>query len=441
MNLCIVGAGYVGLVAAACFASRGHKVVCVEKDVDRVEGLINGDLPFYEPKLNELVETSLPTGNLTFTSNLTDALNDSDVVFLAVGTPMASDGAADVGYLLDAVGSIAFLARRNLLIVNKSTSPPGTIDLLKNRVEEIGTSEGVALSFESNPEFLKEGSAVADFLNPDRIVIGFDNHKDGETLKNLYRPFNRRDDRIFSTDIRSAELIKYAANSMLACRISFMNEIAQLADKIGANINDVRLGVGGDSRIGRSFLYSGIGYGGSCFPKDVRALRHVAENNGISGGLIAEIDQANERQKEYASTKALEYLRGLKDSTRKKVAIWGIAFKPDTSDIRESAVIDVIEALTESGFMVTVFDPKARSEGEHYFQGNSDVEFSDSAYECTNDASLLIVATEWSVFLEPNYKDLESRMYNAAIFDCKNIYSREIVIKNRIDYLSIGNNV
>ena len=441
MKIAVIGAGYVGLVAAACFASRGNTVVCVENNIEKLNLLEDGKLPFYEPGLAELVSSSYQSGALAVVSSLSEVVNSVDVIFLAVGTPMCDDGSADVSYLVAAVKDICLHARKDLVIVNKSTSPPGTAARLSRVANDVLEQEGkkISISFASNPEFLKEGAAVADFMRPDRIVIGCEDERSRDILTTLYKPFSRQTDKLFVTDIESAELIKYAANAMLACRISFMNEIAQIADRIGADINAVRLGIGSDSRIGRSFLYSGIGYGGSCFPKDVRALAATCESLGIKAELISQIDKANKRQINYATDKMLNFLEGISQQS-KKVAIWGIAFKPNTSDIRESPILQVIHALLEQEVMISIYDPEAMDEGRRFFGHNESITFANECYECVNDADLLVVATEWPQFHELDFAKIQNMMRTPAVFDCKNIYDARVVSDHDIDYLSIGNN-
>jgi UDPglucose 6-dehydrogenase len=424
-----------------CFASRGNTVFCVENNQEKLSLLEKGQLPFFEPGLAEMVNTSYKAGSLIFTDSLESVVNNVDVIFLAVGTPMAENGAADISYLSKAVEDICLSATRDLLIVNKSTSPPGTAAKLsaiaKDSLKE--ARKNTEVLFASNPEFLKEGAAVSDFMRPDRIVIGCEDERSRTTLTTLYKPFCRQTDKLFLTDIKSAELIKYAANAMLACRISFMNEIAQVADKIGANINAVRLGIGSDARIGRSFLYSGIGYGGSCFPKDVKALAVTCESLGINAELINQIDEANQRQIDYATDKILNYLKGLAQQNL-KISIWGIAFKPNTSDIRESPILKVINELTRQGVSVNIYDPEAMEEGRKYFGHNDSISFSSECYECLKESDLLVVATEWSQFHELDFVKMKNRMRTPAVFDCKNIYDARAVSDHGIDYLSIGNN-
>ena len=441
MKIAIVGAGYVGLVAAACFASRGNTVFSVENNIQRLSLLKKGKVPFYEPGLTDLVANGYKSGNLVFTDSLKDVVDNVDVIFLAVGTPMDEKGAADISYLSKAVTDICQNATKDLLIVNKSTSPPGTAVRLSCIAEEVLAERGsnIRVAFASNPEFLKEGAAVSDFMRPDRIVIGCEDERTRSVLSALYKPFCRQTEKLFFTDIKSAELIKYAANAMLACRISFMNEIAQIADKIGADINAIRLGIGSDARIGKSFLYSGIGYGGSCFPKDVRALVASTESLGIEVGLIKQIDEANKRQIQYASQKIFDYLEGL-DENNKVVSIWGIAFKPNTSDIRESPILKVINDLTRKGIRVTIFDPEATEEGKKYFGHNDYISYVSESYKCLDGSDLLVVATEWSQFFEIDLIKIRNKMRNAAIFDCKNIYDAASISPNGVEYLSIGNN-
>lgn len=436
MNIAVVGTGYVGLVSGTCFAEMGIDVTCVDVNEEKVNRLNNGETIIYEPGLDEMVERNRKAGRLHFTTSLKDCLNDVSVVFCAVGTPPDEDGSADLKYVLDVAREVGRNMDHYLVVVTKSTVPVGTAQKVKNAISEELSLRGADVEFDvaSNPEFLKEGSAVTDFMKPDRVVIGVESEKAKDLLSSLYRPFMLSKDRFIITDIPSAEMIKYAANSMLATRISFMNDIANLCEILGADVSAVRRGIGADSRIGNRFLYPGCGYGGSCFPKDVKALIHTAHNVGYNMQVIEAVEQVNLDQKEILFHKLNKYYQS--DLAGKKIAIWGVAFKPETDDMREATSLVTIKLLKKAGCRVVVYDPVAMSECKRRL--GDEVEYAEDMYSALHDSDALLLITEWKQFRVPDWNKVKSELKRKLIIDGRNIYEINDMKRFGFDYLSIG---
>lgn len=401
MNIAIVGTGYVGLVSGTCFAEMGVNVTCIDVNEEKIQALLNGNIPIYEPGLDEMVLRNNKEGRLHFTTDITTCLNDVDIVFSAVGTPPDEDGSADLKYVLEVARTVGRNMNKYLVLVTKSTVPVGTAKKIKQAIQDELDKRGVSIPFDvaSNPEFLKEGAAIKDFMSPDRVVIGVESEKAKEMMTRLYRPMMLNNFRVIFTDIPSAEMIKYAANSMLATRISFMNDIANLCELVGADVNMVRKGIGADTRIGNKFLYPGCGYGGSCFPKDVKALIKTAEKNGYDMRVLKAVEEVNETQKSILYKKLLEYYQN--DLKGKKVAIWGLAFKPETDDMREATALVMIQKLIEAGCKVKVYDPIAINECKRRI-GNT-VEYATDMYDAVLNADALLLLTEWKQFRMPSW--------------------------------------
>jgi UDPglucose 6-dehydrogenase len=426
----VVGTGYVGLVVGACLAENGNFVACVDNDETKVERLRLGEIPIYEPGLNELVPRNVAEERLRFTTDLGEAVRASEVIFIAVGTPEHEDGSADLRHVLDVASGIGRAMNGYKILVNKSTVPVGTAAKVRQVVSEL-TSHPFAVV--SNPEFLKEGTAVDDFLKPDRVVIGTDDPAVEAVMRKVYEPFVRTGKPILVMDQASAELTKYAANAMLASRISFMNEIANYCDRVGADVRQVRLGIGTDSRIGPSFLFPGVGYGGSCFPKDVKALLHMGQAAGVPLPVIEATERTNAAQKGILVPRIEAHLGGL---ASKRVAVWGLAFKPRTDDMREAPAITVIEGLVARGAEVRAYDPKAEPQARRVFGDR--ITLCGRAYEAVQDADALVVVTEWNEFREPDFARIRSLMRNPAIFDGRNIYDPGVLRKLGFHYEGIG---
>ncbi len=443
MKLAIVGTGYVGLVTGACFAEMGIDVTCVDIDVNKIEALKKGIIPIYEAGLEDMVIRNQKAGRLHFISDLKECLQDVEVVFSAVGTPPDEDGSADLKYVLEVARTVGKHMNKYTLLVTKSTVPVGTAALVKKAIEEELIKRGVSIEFDvaSNPEFLKEGAAIKDFMSPDRVVVGVENEKAKELLTKLYRPFMLNNFRVIFMDIPSAEMTKYAANAMLATRISFMNDIANLCDIVGANVNLVRKGIGSDLRIGTKFLYPGCGYGGSCFPKDVKALIKTAVDKGYDMQVLRAVEAVNDKQKEILFKKLLTYFN--KNLSGKTIALWGLSFKPETDDIREAPALILIEKLVKEGCNMRVFDPVAMAETKRKL-GQSDmidkVYFSTDMYDATLNADALLVVTEWKEFRLPNWEVIKKTMRKAVVFDGRNIYEASDLASANIEYYCIGNN-
>lgn len=435
MKIAIVGTGYVGLVSGACFAEMGIDVTCVDIDQAKIERLRAGDIPIYEPGLDELVLRNSQEGRLHFTTRLADCLDGVEAVFSAVGTPPDEDGSADLRYVLEVAREVGRHMQHYLVVVTKSTVPVGTAHKVEAAIREELTKRGVDIPFDvaSNPEFLKEGSAIKDFMSPDRVVVGVESEKARELMTRLYAPFMLNNFRVIFTDVPSAEMIKYAANSMLATRISFMNDIANLCELVGADVNQVRKGIGSDTRIGSKFLYPGCGYGGSCFPKDVKALVQTAEQNGYDMRVLKAVEEVNERQKSVLFEKLRRHYGDLQGKT---IALWGLAFKAETDDMREATSLVTIRHLLEAGCTVRVFDPAAMDEARRRL-GDAVIYASD-IYDAAKGADALLLLTEWKQFRLPSWARVHDLMRSPIVFDGRNIYDPAEMRKNGFEYYSIG---
>ncbi|WP_455250395.1 UDP-glucose dehydrogenase family protein [Porphyromonas sp.] len=436
MNIAIVGTGYVGLVTGTCFAEMGVDVTCVDVDAAKIEALRQGQIPIYEPGLEEMVLRNVEAGRLHFTTELTSCLQDVEVVFSAVGTPPDEDGAADLRYVLEVARTFGQHINRYTILVTKSTVPVGTAQRVKEVIQEELARRGVAVPFDvaSNPEFLKEGAAIRDFMSPDRVVIGTESPRVEKIMSRLYKPFLLQRERIIFTDIASAEMIKYASNAMLATRISFMNDIANLCELVGADVNMVRRGIGSDTRIGRKFLYPGCGYGGSCFPKDVKALIQTAQRAGYLMEVLQAVDRVNERQKGILFEKLLRHFDG--DLKGRVVALWGLSFKPETDDMREAPALVLIERLLKAGCRVQVYDPIAMDEARRRLGDR--VSYCRGMYEAAVDADALMLVTEWKEFRLPSFNVLKRTMRTPLILDGRNIYDKEQLQEQGFVYYKIG---
>lgn len=438
MNIAVVGTGYVGLVSGTCFAEMGVNVTCVDIDENKIKKLTQGEVPIYEPGLDDMVTRNYCDGRLKFTTRLTDCIDDVEVVFSAVGTPPDEDGSADLKYVLNVAREFGQNIKKYTIIVTKSTVPVGTARKVKQAIIEELDKRGVDVPFDvvSNPEFLKEGAAIKDFMSPDRVVIGCESERSRETMARLYRPFMLVNNRIIFTDIPSAEMIKYAANSMLATRISFMNDIANLCEIVGADVNMVRKGIGADARIGSKFLYPGCGYGGSCFPKDVKALIKTAEKNGYEMAVLKAVEDVNDRQKKVIYNKLVTYFNGEENLKGKKVAIWGLAFKPETDDMREATSLVLIDLLTEAGAEVSVYDPVAMKECKRRI--GDKVRYATDMYDALLDADALLMLTEWKQFRLPSWVVVKQVMRNPLVIDGRNIYDPHEMAEMGFTYSCIG---
>lgn len=431
MNICVIGTGYVGLVAGTCFAETGHDVICVDIDANKIERLNNGEIPIYEPGLEDMVHRNVEEKRLSFTTDLPYGVKNSKIIFIAVGTPQDRDGSADLSYVMEVAKQIGKAMNNRKIIVDKSTVPVGTADKVQ---EVVSRYTKYRFNVVSNPEFMKEGVAVQDFLKPDRVVIGTDNEKVAETMKELYSPFVRTEKPILIMGVRSAEMTKYSANALLATKISFMNEIANLCELVGADVSEVRKGVGSDTRIGFPFLFPGVGYGGSCFPKDVRALMRTANDYNYKLSIIDAVDKANERQKSVLLKKILTYFNNkLKGKT---IAVWGLAFKPQTDDMREAPSIPLIRGLVRRGATVNAYDPAANENAEAIL--GKKIKLFESNYDTLHDADALVIVTEWHEFRRPNYEKLKRLMKKPVIFDGRNIYTPEVMKDHGFTYFGIG---
>lgn len=436
MNIAIVGTGYVGLVSGTCFAEMGVNVTCVDVNEEKINSLKNGQVPIYEPGLDEMVLRNHREGRLNFTTDLTSCLDNVDIVFSAVGTPPDEDGSADLQYVLAVAREFGQNIKKYTVLVTKSTVPVGTAKKVKAVIREELEKRGVDIPFDvaSNPEFLKEGAAIKDFMSPDRVVVGVESEKAKELMSKLYRPFMLNNFRVIFTDIPSAEMIKYAANSMLATRISFMNDIANLCELVGADVNMVRKGIGSDARIGSKFLYPGCGYGGSCFPKDVKALIKTAEKNGYNMSVLKAVEEVNENQKHVLFNKLSKYYGGnLKGKT---IAMWGLAFKPETDDMREATSLVTINLLLEAGCTVRVYDPVAMNECRRRI--GDKVLYAKDMYDAVLDADALLMLTEWKQFRLPSWGVVSKSMKKPLIIDGRNIYDAEELKQNGFEYYCIG---
>jgi UDPglucose 6-dehydrogenase len=441
MKVCIFGAGYVGLVAAACFAESGNNVIAVDIDKTRIDNLKQGIIPIYEPGLKELILRNQAEGRLSFTTDMEEAVKASLVCFIAVGTPPGEDGSADLKYVLGVARDIGRTMNGFKIIVDKSTVPVGTADKVRAAVKTELVARGTDLEFDvvSNPEFLKEGAAIDDFMKPDRVVIGCDNVRTAEIMKELYDPFMRRQSRMIIMDIRSAEMTKYAANAMLATRISFMNQIAGLCERMGADVMAVREGIGSDSRIGYDFLFPGPGYGGSCFPKDVKALIKTAEEANYDFLLLKAVEEVNELQKDVLANKLIKLLTSPDEEqplTGRIIACWGLSFKPRTDDMREAPAITVIEHLLTAGATVRVHDPEALHEARKYFGDR--IEYSHNQYDILDEADALTIITDWHEYRNPDFERIKSALKSPNIVDGRNLYKPERMTENGFNYIPLG---
>jgi len=438
MKVTIFGTGYVGLVTGACLAEMGNHVVCVDIDADKVERLKRGEIPIYEPGLEPIVKRNHASGQLDFTTDAAPAIEHGQVIFIAVGTPPDEDGSADLKYVLSVARTVGKHLDRYAVVVNKSTVPVGTADKVRSAVAAELSARGAAVEFDvvSNPEFLKEGDAVEDCLRPDRIVIGSSSERAVNVLRKLYAPFNRNHDRTVVMDERSAELTKYAANAMLATKISFMNEIANIAERVGADVELVRQGIGSDPRIGYHFIYPGAGYGGSCFPKDVQALERTARGVGYEARLLGAVEAVNHDQK----TKLFELIsRHFEGQLKgKTVALWGLAFKPNTDDMREASSRSLMEALWAAGVSVRAYDPEAREETRRIYGERTDLTLCDGAYQALEGADVLAIVTEWKAFRSPDFARIRSVLTSPAIFDGRNLYDPAAVEEAGLAYYGVG---
>ena len=436
MKIAIVGTGYVGLVTGTCFSEMGVDVTCVDVQTEKIENLKKGIIPIYEPGLEDMVHRNYQAGRLKFSTDLAECLDEVEVVFSAVGTPPDEDGSADLKYVLEVARTIGRNIHRYVLVVTKSTVPVGTAQKVKAAIREELDKRGVEVEFDvaSNPEFLKEGNAVDDFMKPDRVVVGVESDRAKSLMERLYKPFMMNNYRLIFTDIPSAEMIKYAANSMLATRISFMNDIANLCELVGADVNMVRKGIGADSRIGSKFLYPGCGYGGSCFPKDVKALIKTAEKNGYSMRVLKAVEEVNERQKAILFEKLMKHFDG--DLKGKRIALWGLAFKPETDDMREAPALVLIDKLVEAGATVKAYDPIAMNECKRRI--GDKVLYATDMYDAVLDADALLLVTEWKEFRVPSWGVLKKTMRQAIIIDGRNIYDKEELEEYNFAYLHIG---
>ena len=436
MKIAIIGTGYVGLVSGTCFADMGIDVTCIDIDSNKIAALREGIVPIYEPGLDEMVKRNHQSGRLKFTTDLAEVIDDVEVIFTAVGTPPDEDGSADLHYVLDVARNIGRLMNRYVLIVTKSTVPVGTAKLIRSAVSEELDKRGLDIDFDiaSNPEFLKEGAAIKDFMSPDRVVVGTDSERAAKLMKKLYRPFLVSSDRMLFTDIPSAEMIKYAANAMLATRISFMNDIANLCDLVGANVNMVRKGIGADHRIGTKFLYPGCGYGGSCFPKDVKAIIRTAQQHGYDMKVLSAVEEVNEQQKSLLFKKLdRHYKSELKGKT---VAVWGLAFKPETDDMREAPALTIIDLLSRAGAVVKAYDPIAMDECRRRI--GDKVTYCKNMYDAVIDADALMLLTEWKEFRMPSWQTIAKTMHSPVVLDGRNIYDRAELESEGFTYYALG---
>jgi len=440
LNITMFGTGYVGLVTGACFAEMGNHVQCIDVDQDKVDGLNRGIIPIFEPGLEKMVLANNEAGRLVFSTDAAAGVAHGDLAFIAVGTPSDEDGSADLQYVLEVAETIGTYMQEPKIIVDKSTVPVGTGDKVRDRVAQTLKARGTKIDFDvvSNPEFLKEGAAVSDFMKPDRIIIGSDSDAGAAALGTLYAPFNRNHDKIMNMDLRSAELTKYAANVMLATKISLMNEFANLAEHLGADIENVRRGMGSDPRIGYQFIYPGAGYGGSCFPKDVRALAHIAESVNYDARIIQAVEDVNQLQKNILFEKIQRYFEPLGKLAGKTVALWGLAFKPNTDDMREAPSRALIDALIAAGAKVRAYDPAAGAEAKRLYADTDDLVVCEQRDDTVNGADALAIVTEWNEFRSPDMNLLKTRLARPVIFDGRNLFEPERLRDIGFDYIAIG---
>ncbi len=440
MKLCIVGTGYVGLVSAACFAEMGNSVTCVDVNPDLVKKLQGGSVHIFEPGLEGMIQRSTADGRLTFTTSLQDALENADLAFICVGTPSGDDGSCDLSYVEQVASDIGKYMKKEIIVVDKSTVPVGTADKVRALIEQSLITRQTAIPFEvvSNPEFLKEGDAILDFMKPDRVVIGTSSEKAANVMRELYAPFTRNHGKIIVMGVRSAEMTKYAANCMLATKISFINEIATICEHVGADVRDVRTGIGSDSRIGYQFIYPGVGYGGSCFPKDVKALIHTATKASVTPELLHAVEGVNARQKKNMARRLSEYFAPQGGVKGKTLALWGLAFKANTDDMRESAALTIVKELTDAGMKIRAFDPVAAENAKRIFKDNPLLEIVADQYEACQDADALMVITEWNQFRNPDFARIKSLLSAPLLFDGRNLYSPASMAQHGFAYFCVG---
>lgn len=431
MKLCVVGTGYVGLVTGTCLSEMGNDVICVDNNPEKIQQLLKGEVPIYEPGLEELIESNTREGRLSFTTDLADAVKQSSVCFIAVGTPQGEDGSADLNAVYAVAKSIARSMDGYRVIVTKSTVPVGTADKLREIISENTEHE---FSMVSNPEFLKQGAAVDDFLKPDRVVIGSNDQRAGDIMKEIYSPFLRTGNPIIMMDIRSAEMTKYVANAFLATKISFINEMSNLCEKVGADISQVRVGICSDMRIGSQFLFPGLGYGGSCFPKDVKALIKTAREHGLPSEILESVDQINKNQRRLYLDKILHYFEGALQG--KTFALWGLSFKPRTDDLREAPSETIIEALLAKGAKIHAYDPKAMKNAQHLFGDR--ITYANNAYDALQNADALLLVTEWNEFRRPDFEKMKKLMRSPVIFDGRNQYDAPRMVQRGFEYFCMG---
>lgn len=438
MRVSIFGTGYVGLVTGSCLAHSGHQVTCVDIDEEKVKRLTAGEIPIFEPGLENIVKQSVKEGRLQFTTSAKDAVDYAEVIFIAVGTPPDEDGAADLRYVLQVASSVGEHMQDYRLVINKSTVPVGSADKVKAKIAEVLKERGADIPYDvaSNPEFLKEGAAVGDFMKPDRIIVGAESDRVKKLMRELYAPFNRNHDKLMFMDVRSAELTKYAANAMLATKISFMNELSRIAEKLDADIELVRKGIGSDPRIGYSFIYPGCGYGGSCFPKDVKALVRTANSIDEPAELLTAVESVNDSQKVVLVNKVKKHFG---DSLKgKTIALWGLAFKPNTDDMREAPARVFMEAMWEAGVSVQAYDPEAMEETHRIYGDRDDLAYCDSAMAALEKADALVVCTEWSAFRSPDWIGVAEKLNNKVVFDGRNLYEPDLMAEKGFTHYAIG---
>lgn len=438
MNLAVIGSGYVGLTSGACFADMGNNVICVDKDLAKIKLLQEGKVPIYEPGLEAMVYRNVEEGRLSFSSDLAHAVKESLILFIAVGTPPEEDGSADLSHVLGAARQIAEHIDEYKIIVDKSTVPVGTADLVKAQIQEVLDARGVDTTFDvvSNPEFLKEGAAIEDFMKPDRVVIGAESEKAAQLMRTLYAPFCRTNDRVIMMSIRSAEMTKYAANAFLATKISFINEISKLCDAYGADVEEVRSGIGSDSRIGYKFIYPGVGYGGSCFPKDIKALIHMSSQVGFDSRILKAVEAVNTDQKRLLIEKVISHFG--QDLSGLNFAIWGLAFKPQTDDMREAPSVVIINALLEAGAKIKAYDPVAMDTARKIFDDRAGLTLCASEYDALNESDAMLLITEWRQFRYPDFIRMKKLMKQPVIFDGRNQYDPPQVRELGFTYYGIG---
>lgn len=440
MKIAVVGTGYVGLVSGTCFAESGVDVVCIDIDSEKIARLEQGIMPIYEPGLEEMVERNYKAGRLRFATNLTPVLNDVEIVFTAVGTPADEDGSADLSYVLDVARTIGRAMQHYVLVVTKSTVPVGTAQKVREVIAMEQSKRGVNIEFDvaSNPEFLKEGAALKDFMSPDRVVVGTDSPRARQLMEHLYKPFMLNSFRVIFMDIASAEMTKYAANAMLATRISFMNDIANLCERVGADVRSVRAGITSDTRIGSKFMYPGCGYGGSCFPKDVKALIHTAHDNGCDLKVVQAVEEVNEAQKHILFTKLCHHFGSAKALAGKKIAVWGLSFKPETDDMREAPSLILIQELLQAGAIVQAFDPIAMTEAKRRLGNDERISYGTDQYQVIQGAHALVIVTEWKTFRVPDWGLVMNGMVGNTVIDGRNIYDAAEVNAAGLNYYSVG---